>query len=163
MKLTCSHVGTLGEIAPGLEVCESCMDSGGTWLHLRQCLTCGRTGCCDSSPNRHASTHARAAGHPVMQSLEPDEDWSWCFTDEVTLRRDPSGAWEQIDPFFDTGIWFAQRLAAESGAVEPADDATTPEGFPIGDWAATYRGQHRDGTLDPDHAQALEALPGWRW
>jgi hypothetical protein len=81
----------------------------------------------------------------------------------VTLRRDPSGAWEQIDPFFDTGIWFAQRLAAESGAVEPADDATTPEGFPIGDWAATYRAQHRDGTLDPDHAQALEALPGWRW
>ena len=98
-----------------------------------------------------------------MQSLEPDEDWSWCFTDEVTLRRDPSGAWEQIDPFFDTGIWFAQRLAAESGAVEPADDAMTPEGFPIGEWAETYRGQHRDGTLDPDHAQALEALPGWRW
>ncbi len=163
MKLTCTHLDDLAEIGPGLEVCESCMESGGTWLHLRQCLICGRTGCCDSSPNRHASTHAREVGHPVMSSLEPDEDWSWCFTDEVTIHRDPDGTWRQIDPFFDTGIWFAERIAAESGAVDPDADATTPEGFPIGEWAVTYRGQHRDGTIDPEQAQALEGLPGWRW
>jgi hypothetical protein len=98
-----------------------------------------------------------------MESLEPEEDWSWCFTDEVTLRRQATGAWEQVDPFFDTGIWFAQRIAAEAGAVEPAEDATTPEGFPIGEWAATYRGRRADGKIDPEQAEALEALPGWRW
>jgi hypothetical protein len=63
--------------------CEECLAIGGRWVHLRLCWTCGKIGCCDSSPNKHASKHARADGHPLIRSLEPGEDWTWCFVDEV--------------------------------------------------------------------------------
>ena len=51
-------------------------------MHLRVCLTCGHVGCCDSSKNRHATKHFQSSGHAVMQSLEPGEDWRWCYIDE---------------------------------------------------------------------------------
>jgi len=63
-------------------VCEDCVAIGGRWVHLRRCLSCQHIGCCDSSPNRHASAHFRASEHPVMQSFEPGEDWRWCFVDQ---------------------------------------------------------------------------------
>jgi uncharacterized UBP type Zn finger protein len=47
------------------------------------CQTCGKIGCCDSSPNRHASRHAHNDGHPIARSVEPGETWSWCYVDEV--------------------------------------------------------------------------------
>jgi hypothetical protein len=53
------------------------------------CETCGVIGCCDSSPNRHASRHAHETGHPIIRSVEPGEDWSWCYTDEVMFRLAP--------------------------------------------------------------------------
>jgi uncharacterized UBP type Zn finger protein len=63
--------------------CEDCAALGEeVWAHLRLCLTCGHVGCCDSSPHRHADTHARDAGHPVMRSFEPGESWRWCYLDE---------------------------------------------------------------------------------
>jgi len=55
------------------------------WLHLRVCLTCGRIGCCDDSPGRHASQHARADAHPLIRSIAPGEDWVWCFVDETAF------------------------------------------------------------------------------
>ena len=55
-------------------------------MHLRLCLTCGHVSCCDSSPNRHASQHAREAAHPIVRSFEPDEDWVWCFVDRVIVE-----------------------------------------------------------------------------
>jgi uncharacterized UBP type Zn finger protein len=63
--------------------CEECLKTGDRWLHLRMCMTCGKISCCDSSPNRHASGHARSASHPIVRSVEPNEDWSWCYVDEV--------------------------------------------------------------------------------
>ncbi len=65
--------------------CEECLKTGDRWVHLRMCQTCGKIGCCDSSPNRHASRHARADGHPIARSAEPGEDWSWCYVDEVAF------------------------------------------------------------------------------
>jgi uncharacterized UBP type Zn finger protein len=65
--------------------CEGCLASGDGWLHLRICLECGRVGCCDDSPNRHATEHAEATGHPLIRSLEPGEDWVWCYVDEVGM------------------------------------------------------------------------------
>ncbi|MGH4025788.1 MAG: UBP-type zinc finger domain-containing protein [Pseudonocardiaceae bacterium] len=59
--------------------CEECVQIGSPWVHLRLCLTCGHVGCCDSSPNRHASRHAGALAHPIVQSFEPGEDWRWCY------------------------------------------------------------------------------------
>jgi uncharacterized UBP type Zn finger protein len=81
----CSHLDMIRDVAPRSDGCEECLLIGSTWVHLRLCLTCGQVGCCDSSPNRHASKHARATGHPVVRSLEPGEDWVWCFVDEVYL------------------------------------------------------------------------------
>lgn len=63
--------------------CVDCVAAGGTWVHLRRCLTCDRISCCDSSPGRHATAHARATGHPVITSAEPGETWRWCYPDEV--------------------------------------------------------------------------------
>ncbi len=65
--------------------CEECLRIGGWWVHLRVCRTCGKVGCCDSSPNRHASAHVRESAHPIVTSLEPGEDWSYCYADDVTF------------------------------------------------------------------------------
>ena len=163
MNATCPHVGQLGDVPDGLDYCEVCVEQGGTWVHLRQCLVCGLTACCDSSPNQHASRHARAVQHPVMRSLEEGEDWSWCFGCEKTLRRRADGSWSEVDTFFETGLWYAQQRADASGSAEPEPQETTADGFPLGVWATTYRERRRTGELDPEQATALEELPGWRW
>jgi uncharacterized UBP type Zn finger protein len=87
---TCTHLDhvLVTELPPSVDGCEECLRTGGAWLHLRICLECGFVGCCDSSPGRHASAHARADGHPIIRSLQPGEDWSWCFVDEVAMRID---------------------------------------------------------------------------
>jgi uncharacterized UBP type Zn finger protein len=82
--VTCAHVEKLpDEVTPdSAEGCRDCLDAGHhDWVHLRMCLTCGHVGCCDSSPARHATAHYSVTGHPVMRSLEPGEDWRWCFAD----------------------------------------------------------------------------------
>jgi hypothetical protein len=82
----CSHTDQIRVEAPDeVEGCEDCLRTGDRWMHLRVCLTCGHVGCCDSSPNRHASAHARAEEHPIVQSVEPGEDWCWCYVDEVAF------------------------------------------------------------------------------
>ncbi len=84
----CTHLDTieLTELPQAVDGCEECLASGGKWCHLRICLGCGHVGCCDSSPGRHATAHAESSGHPIMRSIQPGEDWSWCFVDEVALR-----------------------------------------------------------------------------
>jgi hypothetical protein len=85
--MPCTHLDHVHvtELPEAVDGCEDCLASGGEWVHLRICLECGHVGCCDSSPNRHASAHARAMSHPIIRSLEPGEDWSWCFEDEVGM------------------------------------------------------------------------------
>jgi len=84
----CTHVDHVHvtELPDAVEGCEDCLASGDRWVHLRICLECGKVGCCDSSPNRHATHHAESSGHPIMRSLEPGEDWSWCFVDRTILN-----------------------------------------------------------------------------
>jgi len=81
----CTHLDTIvyTELPDRIPGCEDCLRIGGRWLHLRMCTNCGRIGCCDSSPNRHATAHVHATGHPVIRSAEPGEDWFWCYTDEI--------------------------------------------------------------------------------
>jgi uncharacterized UBP type Zn finger protein len=69
-------------VRPGTLGCAECLVSGDVWVHLRLCLTCGHVGCCDDSPNRHATRHFHATAHPVARSFEPGETWAWCFADE---------------------------------------------------------------------------------
>ena len=84
---TCTHLEsiTVTQLPESVEGCEDCLREGGVWLHLRICLECGHVGCCDDSPNRHATQHHQATGHPLIHSLEPGENWSWCFLDEVGM------------------------------------------------------------------------------
>jgi CPA2 family monovalent cation:H+ antiporter-2 len=81
----CPHATETGEVIPGTGGCAECLAAGDDWVHLRLCMACGHVGCCDSSPNRHASRHFAETGHPVMRSFQPGEEWAWCFTDRVTL------------------------------------------------------------------------------
>lgn len=81
----CTHLDMVRDVTPSAPGCEDCLRIGDSWVHLRMCLTCGYVGCCDSSPNRHASKHALAVGHPIVRSIEPGEDWVWCFVDQVYL------------------------------------------------------------------------------
>lgn len=79
----CEHLGSVETVKTARRrVCEECVAIGAGWVHLRTCQECGGTRCCDSSPNRHASKHARAEGHPVVASAEPGERWLYCFVDE---------------------------------------------------------------------------------
>ena len=83
----CSHLDqvTVTELPEAVDGCEDCLATGDKWFHLRICLECGHVACCDDSPNRHATAHAREAGHPIIRSLEPGETWSWCYVDEVGM------------------------------------------------------------------------------
>ena len=85
----CTHIDPAANPHPSSEGCEDCLASGGRWLHLRLCMECGHVGCCDSSPNRHATAHWHAhPDHPVVRSYEPGEDWWWCYADELAFEID---------------------------------------------------------------------------
>jgi uncharacterized UBP type Zn finger protein len=83
----CTHLDhvRITELPEEVAGCEDCLASGGQWFHLRICLECGHVGCCDDSPNRHATTHHQDSGHPLIRSLEPGEEWSWCFLYEIPM------------------------------------------------------------------------------
>jgi uncharacterized UBP type Zn finger protein len=85
MKNTCAHVDQITDVKPNSKGCEDCLKIGGRWVHLRLCKACGHVGCCDSSPNQHATKHYMATTHAIVQSLEPGEDWMWCYEDETLL------------------------------------------------------------------------------
>ena len=85
VAVACSHLDQILITEPPehVEGCEECLKDGGWWVHLRMCETCGHIGCCDSSPGKHASKHADGSDHPILRSIEPGENWSWCVRDQV--------------------------------------------------------------------------------
>jgi len=85
MNETCTHLDQIevSDLPHEITGCEDCLAIGARWVHLRMCMTCGKIGCCDSSPNKHATQHANTSGHSVVRSAERGEDWSWCYVDEV--------------------------------------------------------------------------------
>ena len=85
-RARCSHLSCIRPVAPSTKGCEECLASGDDWVHLRLCLTCGHGGCCDQSKNKHATRHFQATGHPLTASLEPGEDWRWCYVDQLLLE-----------------------------------------------------------------------------
>jgi uncharacterized UBP type Zn finger protein len=90
MSRRCTHLDQVKDVAPGTpNGCEECLAMGSEWVHLRLCLSCGHVGCCDDSPNRHASKHFRTSHHPLMRSFEPGEDWGWCFVDQFLIEPAP--------------------------------------------------------------------------
>ncbi|MGH8273868.1 MAG: ubiquitin carboxyl-terminal hydrolase 14 [Gammaproteobacteria bacterium] len=86
MTNKCEHVKQIRKVTPSSEGCKECLKSGDDWVHLRLCLTCGHVGCCDSSKNKHATRHYHDTGHPIIRSFEPNEDWRWCYVDELMME-----------------------------------------------------------------------------
>jgi hypothetical protein len=84
---SCPHIKAIRSARqPERRECEECVKIAATWVHLRTCQECGVTLCCDSSPNRHASKHASASGHPVIASAEPGERWLYCYSDDAFAK-----------------------------------------------------------------------------
>lgn len=101
-------------VTPSGTGCVECLATDGWWVHLRRCVGCGHIGCCDSSPSQHATAHATAAGHDLITSFEPGEDWFYRFSDEA---------------FFDSGPDLADPTA------HPADQPVPgPAGQVPADW-----------------------------
>jgi uncharacterized UBP type Zn finger protein len=93
--MPCKHLTTLARarpapVTPRSQGCEECLALRDEWVHLRLCMTCGHVGCCDSSPNRHATRHFHETKHPVVKSFEPNQDWGWCYADHDLINAIPS-------------------------------------------------------------------------
>jgi uncharacterized UBP type Zn finger protein len=90
MATRCTHLDQVRDVEPRTpNGCEECLKTGSWWVHLRLCLECGHVGCCDSSPNKHATKHFHQTQHPVMRSFEPGEDWGFCFVDQLVMEPAP--------------------------------------------------------------------------
>ena len=82
----CTHLDQIRVERPAAVAgCKECVKTGDEWVRLRVCRSCGLVACWDSSPNQHASKHAAASGHPIASSLEPGEDWSGWYVDQVAF------------------------------------------------------------------------------
>ncbi|MGH2593575.1 MAG: UBP-type zinc finger domain-containing protein [Anaerolineae bacterium] len=85
MSKECTHRNSIREVTPSAQGCEDCLKIGDGWVNLRLCMICGKVGCCDDSKNKHATRHFHATSHPIIKSLEPGEDWLWCYVDQTFL------------------------------------------------------------------------------
>lgn len=85
----CAHLDQIHDVTPSSQGCEECLETGDRWVHLRLCLACGHVGCCDSSPNRHATAHHHSSGHAIIRSFQPGEDWMYCYVDEAVVEPRP--------------------------------------------------------------------------
>lgn len=85
--MTCSHVDSIRNVQPSGSGCYGCILMHDTWLQLRMCMECGYVGCCDSSNNKHAARHFRATLHPIARSIEPGEEWGWCYIDQLWFAK----------------------------------------------------------------------------
>jgi uncharacterized UBP type Zn finger protein len=83
--MKCTHLDQIQDVTPNTDGCEECLKTGGRWVHLRICKICGHVGCCDMSPGKHATQHFHETGHAIIQSIEPGEDWMWCYVDQVVV------------------------------------------------------------------------------
>jgi Zn-finger in ubiquitin-hydrolases and other protein len=165
MASACEHIEEVRtDLSPVADpVCEDCVREGqSNWVSLRQCLTCGHVGCCDSSPGHHATGHHDDTSHPMVQTLQPGQDWVWCYVDEVTLRN-VDGHWTEVDLFYEAGVAYMEDHLEAGGAPDVAEDFTFGKGFPLGRWVAEMRRRDAAGELTEAQRSRIDALPGWRW
>jgi uncharacterized UBP type Zn finger protein len=87
--MTCAHADHIRNVEPSGSGCKECLRLGDDWMQLRMCMECGHVGCCDSSKNKHALKHFRATQHPIARSIEPGEEWAWCYIDQLWFERLP--------------------------------------------------------------------------
>jgi len=87
MAKKCSHMDQIRNVKPSANGCEDCLKMGDTWVHLRLCESCGHVGCCDNSKNKHATKHYHASKHPIIRSIEPGEEWGYCYPDDLFIEK----------------------------------------------------------------------------
>jgi uncharacterized UBP type Zn finger protein len=85
----CGHLDQVRSVTPSADGCEDCLRIGAEWVHLRLCLSCGHVGCCDNSPNRHATAHHHETDHALIRSAEPGEEWGYCYPDDLYMETAP--------------------------------------------------------------------------
>jgi hypothetical protein len=162
MGTSCEHVDEVRiDWAPVSDpVCEDCARAGRQdWVSLRRCLTCGHVGCCDSSPGLHATGHHRESAHPMVETLQPGQDWKWCYVDELTVRL-VDGRWVEVDLFFEAGLGYIRDHLQAGGDANVDEEFTLGKGFPLGRWVAEMRRRESAGELGDEQRAQLEALPG---
>ena len=81
----CTYTDQIRDVQASAKGCEECLQTGDSWVHLRECLVCGHVGCCDSSKNKHATRHFHDTSHPIVASFEPGEEWRYCYVDEILV------------------------------------------------------------------------------
>jgi len=84
----CGHLEQIRVYEPAEPTCGQCVSEGSRWVHVRRCMICGETACCDSSKRRHARRHFETTGHALIRSVEPGESWGWCYLDSAYLTSD---------------------------------------------------------------------------
>jgi K+:H+ antiporter len=89
----CGHLDQIHDVTPSSTGCQPCLELEDSWVHLRMCMTDGQVLCCDSSKNKHASRHAHehTPTHQIARSMEPGEDWLWCYTDQILVEAPAGG------------------------------------------------------------------------
>jgi hypothetical protein len=100
MAHRCKHLNDIFDVTPSALGCEECLKTGDVWVHLRLCRTCGHVGCCDDPPNRHATKHFHATGHPIIEGYDPPEGWGWCYVDSDVRSIGPYDSTQRADPAF---------------------------------------------------------------
>jgi uncharacterized UBP type Zn finger protein len=83
MATACQHTNQIRDVTAKTQGCEECLAAGDRWVSLRLCLSCGHVGCCDSSKGKHATKHFQQTAHAIMRSIEPGQDWRWCYVDKT--------------------------------------------------------------------------------
>jgi CPA1 family monovalent cation:H+ antiporter len=164
MASACTHVDEVrADWEPVADpACEECARAGERrWVSLRRCLTCGHVGCCDSSPGRHATAHHQGTGHPMVETLQRGQDWTWCYVDQTSLRR-TAGGWVEVDLFFEAGLGYMRDHLRAGGYPELDEGFIHGKGFPLGQWAAEMRRRDAAGDLTAEQAAQLDDLPGRR-
>ena len=86
ISTSCTHLDQIRITETDIDVCAECVRLGDSWVELRLCTSCGAVGCCDDSPNKHASAHARSTRHPIIEALVPGDRWRYCYLDETLVR-----------------------------------------------------------------------------
>ena len=163
MAIDCAHLDTVTAVPDGGNACPTCVAMGSTWVNLRQSMACGQVGCCDSSPNTHATKHHKATGHPIIRSIMPGQDWMWFYPDELQFRK-VDADYIAVDAFFEAGLWFiGQHLESGRTLADVDPELIVGDGFPLGTWLATYRDRGQRDDLRADERAALESVPGWTW
>lgn len=115
MGKNCIHIDQIHTETPLTSGCEECLRAGYDWVHLRLCLTCGHVGCCDDSKNKHSTVHFQSTGHPVIESLEPGENWRWCYVDESLVASEVD---EDTTPFEREGVMSNDTSACDGAATD---------------------------------------------